>query len=387
MISRFHINSIEDIRSRIHFDQPIICLFSGGLDGTYLLYLLNKFGYKNILALTIDVGQIISNEYVCKIPNTLNVKWECIDAKLEFIDNFIVPSIYSNAMYLGGHPISASLSRPLMAKKAVQLAVERDYTCILHTSNLSQNSLRRFNTSIKLLGYTGSFGSPFAVSNLSRSSKIMELNKIGISWIEDKHYSVDENLWIHEVEYGDIDNPENFSIPDTILKWTIRSTSEPSELTVRFEQGKPVALNGILLDTFELIRRLNILVGSYGIGRYVWLEELFDGQKVQEVREAPAAFVLFDAYRRLESGILSAEEIREKLHIEQLWVREASEGRWFGKLRKACQSFIYELAVNVTGEIRYILSNEGISLNYMKAKCPLYIPDRQDYEINANEIN
>jgi len=380
MIVPSQINTIDDLKILTNRDVPVICLYSGGLDGTFLLYKLQKLGFKKVVALTINIGQLEGDESVKRLVESLGAIWQCLDAKTEFILNYIYPAIYCNATYLGGHPISASLSRPLFAEKAVKEAIVKGCKCILHTSNASQNSLRRFNTAIKMLGFEGCFGSPFSMTQISRSEKISTLKSVGISWEDDKQYSIDDNLWIHEFEYGDADNPEEIIIPQSLLKLTNRKASDPCEVTITFEEGIPVRINGKEMDGSELIGTLNNVIGSYGHGRYVWLEELPDGRKVQEIREAPAALILFDAYRRIESAILSSEDIREKQHIEQLWVREASEGRWFGKLRPACQAFAKDLAKFVTGQIRYVLTPEGIQPKSLKANKPLYIIDRQIYE-------
>ena len=121
-------------------------------------------------------------------------------------------------------------------------------------------------------------------------------------------------------------------------------------------------------------------VGKYMIGRYIGLEENGDLLKVQEVREMPAACVLLDAYRRIESCCLSAEEIREKMHIEQLWVKEAVEGRWYGSLRTASQAFIQSMAQKVDGEITYEISFRNFQQTSLKANIPLYICNRSKYE-------
>jgi argininosuccinate synthase len=383
MIIDAPITIISDLLDHVAREEKILCLYSGGLDGAYLIHELYRLGFRDILALTLDLGQPLHEQHVQEIAERLGSRWLSVDAKNEFVMNYVFPAIYCHATYLNGHPISASLSRPLMAQRAVQVAQDNNCRCILHTASISQNSLRRFNSAIRLLHYDGAFGSPFALSAISRLDKIKQLGKAGIIWSEDKHYSVDENLWIHELEYGNCDNPEEIIIPQELLKWTLETAFTPAELTIHFENGIPTGLNDEAMNGPDLIRKLNTFVGTYGLGRYIWLEELSDGRKVQEIREAPAALILFDAYRRLESAVLSSEQIREKFHIEQLWVREASEGRWFGNLRPACQAFCNELAKLVTGNVTYKLAPREMQPKRIKAEQPSYIVDREIYEKNV----
>lgn len=374
-----NINDIEIVKNNIPHKHPIACLFSGGLDSAYLLFTLKDLGFKELYALTTNIGQSDCEEAE-RIAKQIDVHWILIEAKNEFVEDFIFPAIYSHGVYLGGHPISASLSRPLIAKKSVEFCLKHKINFILHTSSSSQNSLRRFDSAFKYLNFPGSFGSPFAFSRISRSDKLKQLQSTGINWNCNRLYSLDDNLWTNEFEYGDSENPEDIVISNDMLKWTRVTNTKPIEISLEFTNGIPSKLNGELQTGSTVVQNLNKIVGSFGHGVYVWLEELQEGQKVQEIREAPAARILFDAYRRLESAVLGSEQIREKLHVEQLWVREASEGRWFGELRAACQAFNKELAKNVTGEVRYLLTTTQIVPRSVKASRPLYIRDRENYE-------
>ena len=142
----------------------------------------------------------------------------------------------------------------------------------------------------------------------------------------------------------------------------------------------PYSLDGTEVDSLELISRLNETAGAFGLGRYVGLEEVAPAVKVQEVREMPAAHVLFDVFRRIESACVSAECIREKIQIEQVWVREAVEGRWFGPLRQASQAFIDNLSSQVTGTVIYRLEPQNMHVVSLSAERPLYVRDRTQFE-------
>lgn len=130
----------------------------------------------------------------------------------------------------------------------------------------------------------------------------------------------------------------------------------------------------------SLIAHLNITVGEYSIGRYSGLEHLEGGQKVLEVREAPAATILMDAYRHIETAVLDAELLREKVALELLWTREAVEGRWFAPLRECADAFIRVSSEKVTGTAGYSLRQGAMDLCSIKAHEPLYLADRDAWE-------
>jgi argininosuccinate synthase len=262
-----------------------------------------------------------------------------------------------------------------MAKIAAEVAAEHGCNVVIHTSNRSQNSLRRFNGALAALGFPGAYGSPFDRGSISREEKMAELRAAGVQLPVNRSASSDSNFWSREFESGDLE------LPEALYYWTKPSgNTSPARLTIRFEGGVPVELDGERLDFLTLTERVNVLAGSFGLGRYEGLEEIEDGAKVQEVREMPAACVLFDAYRRLETGCVSSECIREKMHQEQIWVREAVEGRWYQPLRSAAQAFCLTVAEKVTGAITYDLSPNKLQYRGMKADRPLYIRDRTEYE-------
>lgn len=193
--------------------------------------------------------------------------------------------------------------------------------------------------------------------------------------------SVDANLWCREFESGVLDDPEDHVVPEHLYEWSIRANQvTPTSVEVGFEAGVPTSLDGRPLELRSLIERLNQQVGAYGIGRYSGLEHLPGGQKVLELREMPAAWLLLHSYRHLETATLDAETIREKMHLEQVWVREALEGRWYGHLREATQSFIDVCATKVTGTVRWRLSPGHTDTQSIVARHPLYLRDREEWE-------
>jgi argininosuccinate synthase len=375
------IRSTSDIVRRLVSSRPVVVLFSGGLDSSYLLKLLRGAGIEDIVALAVDVGDDLDQATLRHRAERLGATLEVVDARTEFARDFVAPAIQAQSYYLGMYPISSSLSRPLMAKTAMEVAERHGAQAILHSAHPSQNSIRRINTSLDLLGFDGLFGTPFEETPVSRSVEAAELAEIGIADLATRSISMDTNLWCREFESGEIDDPESFAIPPRLYKWTrADSVAEPDSVAVTFEEGRPTAIDGRVPGLRDLVAELNQRAGAHRIGRYSGLEHLAGGQKVLEVREMPAAHVLLQGYAQLLAASADAETIREKAHIDQIWVREAVEGRWFGHLRTAAQAFVSAVSAAVTGTVTMELRTGGIAVSGIRAAAPLYIRNREAWE-------
>lgn len=381
------IRSLADLIVVANRCERVLTLFSGGLDSTYVLKFLANSGCR-VTALSINLGDGTNYADLERITKHFGAQLVVIDGQQAFANDAVLPAIRANARYMGMYPVSSSLSRPIVARYAIELATQLGCDAIIHTANQSQNSLRRLNGAICQLGYEGFFGTPYEYSAVSREEKIHELEQLGLSQFQARGVSGDANLWCREFESGSLENPEAFHVPESLFQWTAPcDTSRLSkDLCLTFKAGRPVALNGARLPPVELIAHLNALAGGFGIGRYSGLEHLEHGEKVLEVREAPAATMLMDAYRHLETATLEAELLREKLALEQIWVREALEGRWFGALREAVDSFISETANHVTGSVHYTLRAGAADVCAIRAQSPLYLTDRDGWEKQVAKI-
>jgi argininosuccinate synthase len=377
------IRSLDDLNYVQEKSKRILTLFSGGLDSVFVLHkLLKSSNTCEVIALTVDLGDDIDENNIQMITKKFGVRSIIVDAKLKFARDAILYAIKANAKYHGIYPISASLSRPIIAQEAVNLANELNCDAIIHTANQSQNSLRRLNGAIKQLDYTGYFGTPYEFSAITRDEKIVELNNIGLTHFKTRGVSGDANLWCREFESGTIEDPEHFEVPSELFKWTqISKLRGESELClIKFKSGIPISVNNKNLDLIKIIELLNNLVGSYGIGRFSGLEHLENGEKVLEVREAPAAKILMEAYRHLETAILGYETIKEKITLEQILVKEAIEGRWFSTLKNAICSFIDVTSEKISGSVEFKLEYGSMKLCSIIADTPKYLRDRDSWE-------
>jgi argininosuccinate synthase len=360
---------------------PVVTLFSGGLDSSYLLHRLRVLGYGEVHALSVELGEGESEHDRRLIAERLGAELHTVDARETFAEEFVRPAITAQAVYLDTHPVSSTLSRPLIARTAVELAREVGAPLVLHTANRSQNSLRRLNGALGDLGFAGRYGSPYDLDPVDRDRKIQELKEDGLEELGERAVSGDSNLWCREFESGVLDDPENHDVPEHMYRWSaVRHRMPGDTVEIGFTEGVPSCVDGIAMPLREVIDVLNRRAGAFGIGRYCGLEHLDDGRKVLEIREMPAACLLLRSYRQVESATLAAETVREKMHLEQLWVREALEGRWFGELRCAVQSFMDTCALPVSGSVTWALRPGAAETRAVRAQRPTYIRDREEWE-------
>jgi argininosuccinate synthase len=331
--------------------KKCVVLYSGGLDSTYFLNWAMKNNL-NVIALHIHLQPDPPSDAIENTAKHIGVKYHCIDAVHEFVDEYVSLGIKANSFYQNSFPICSSLSRPLMAKKAVELAIQENADCIVHTSCYHQNSASRFNLSIRSLAPSMNIGNPFLREKISRTQKYNELDALTLLNFN-SIYSVDENIWGRVIENGVLDNLQN-SVPEDVFKWTVSSQYSPKEscnLTITFESGLPIAIDGKLTSLLDTIKILTDVGNLYGIGRFNGLEDTLLGLKNHEVREAPAATALLKASQALSRANLTQKELRIKSILDYEWTELVVGGGWFFSLKEALDAFMEVINKNVSGEI------------------------------------
>ncbi|UZP45180.1 hypothetical protein NXS19_012992 [Fusarium pseudograminearum] len=362
------IESFDHIADRFeNRDVPVVTMFSGGLDSTYLLMRLHHLGFTNIHAVAVDVGEPMDKQELTKNAAHFGASFRCLDGRERLVKEGVMPAIRAHAKYMGMYPVSSSLSRPVIARLVTDYAKSLDANLLLHTANLSQNSLPRLNNSIKRYAFSGDFGSPYVRSAMSREDKAKELSAVGLTFLSDRKLSGDENLWCREFESGPLDDPENFTIPEAA-----------------YQDGNLVSINSNKLPLIEAIALLNVEVGKFGHGRFVGLEPIRTDAKVLEVREAPAAAIIMDALRHLEVATLESKALDLKQDLEQKWVREAIAGRWGSTCHIMCDAALASSLVGVSGSVTYNINHTHYLPCSIVAQNPRYIRDRDQWEIKAS---
>jgi argininosuccinate synthase len=354
------IRSLSQLKMHKDIIKNPIVLYSGGLDSTYLVtYIVKELGLKPI-ALRVDVGQ--SDLGDIDPISVIGCSEHLIDAKCIFANDYVLKLLKNGGKYGYGHFLSASLTRPLLAKSAIETSLINNSNCILHSAVPTQNSLRRFNTSIKDLGFEGFFGSPFTDTDYSRDEKIQYLNSHNISVSSKRSFSMDTNLFCREFEAGSLENIEGFDVPESNFLWTNINRDEAPAISLQFVNGVLKKVNEVSYNFKDAIELLNKYVGSFGIGRQISIEE-GPISKVIEVRECPAAFIISKALYDLMTLIYPRSLLENKIQMDQRWTTLACEGHWYSAEKKAIEAYSESIHERVTGTVNYNLSKKGITLS------------------------
>ncbi|HKM75676.1 MAG TPA: argininosuccinate synthase [Candidatus Bathyarchaeia archaeon] len=355
--------------------DKIILAYSGGLDTSVAIkWLKEKYDY-DVVTLTVDVGQADDLEDVAKKSKLVGaVRHHLIDAKNEFVKDYVFPAIKANALYEGKYPISTALARPLIAKKLVEIAHKENAKAIAHGCTGKGNDQVRFEVTIKATDPQLKIVAPAREWNLSREEEIKYAEKNGVPVDLENPYSVDQNLWGRSIECGVLEDPFN-EPPQEVYEWTNapeNAPEKPEYLMIEFEKGIPVTVNGERLSPIELIRKLNYTGGKHGIGRIDHVEDRLVGIKSREVYECPAAIILIEAHKELEKLVLTRHEVMFKQHIDSEWANLVYTGLWDDPLRQDLDGFIDKAQEPVSGKVRVKVFKGLVQVVGRKSPMSLY---------------
>jgi len=349
-----------------------LILYSGGLDSSWFLLWAREHGLRAV-AVHVHLGGGEPSAEVAERAARLGADYRTFDLTGFFAEHYVAPAVRANALYQGAFPVCSSLSRPLMAEVALKVARDESIGCVVHTTTYVQNSAARFNNSLRALSPELLIANPFIHQPVRREEQRRQLAAAGVE-VRAGIYSVDENIWGRVIECGELDDPAN-RVPAHIWQWTaeqVRAPSTPTFVTLGFERGVPVALDGRPLPLDQLIIALNELGGVYGVGRYNGLEDTPFGVKNHEVREAPAATSILAAHAALERAVLTQREIRVKSAADAEWTELITNGFWHSPLREATGELISSLSRFVTGEVVLEYRPGGVFVSAVSAPHALH---------------
>ena len=349
--------------------KKAVLLYSGGLDSSIMIKWLQEEYNCEVIALTINLGQLTEdlNHVKQKALDLGAKKAIVIDAVEEFAQDYIFKGIKANASYQGNYYLSTPLGRPLIAKHAVNVALEEEADAIAHGCTGKGNDQIRLDAGILTLCPNMQIIAPVREWDMTREKEHRYAIKhdIPITKSSESLFSHDDNIWGVTSEGGDIEDPKLISPIAEALRITTHPADAPEEpeiIKIGFKGGNPVSLNGEKLSPATLISKLNTVAGQHGIGICTLIEDRIIGMKVRGIYEGPAAAVLVAAHADLEKLVCTRTENEMKAQIDLKWAYMCYGAHWFEPLMESLNAFIETVNKKVTGEVTVQLYKGSVSI-------------------------
>jgi argininosuccinate synthase len=358
--------------------RTAVVAFSGGLDTSCIVSWLKEdwYGFDEVVAVLVDVGQELDlEESIVRAEAAGADDVVLLDRREAFAEGQCARAIKTNALYEGKYPLVSALSRPVIAQAVAELAAELGAEAVVHGCTGKGNDQLRFELAFKATDPGLRVIAPLRDRIWTRDEEIdYALAKgIPVQATQAAPFSIDENLFGRAIEAGALEDPWNAPPEEPYaLTGDPRFAPAPGEVTIGFEAGVPVSLDGEELRLAELVARVNALAGPYGIGRIDMIENRAVGIKSREVYEAPAALVLIQAHSALEDVVLTKDEARIKRGLEQRWTELVYEGLWFSPAREAIDAFVDRTQELVEGEVRVELRPNAAVVTGRRSPHMLY---------------
>lgn len=360
----------------------IVLAYSGGLDTSVLLKRLILEGHE-VVAMTIDLGESDATAGAGARATLDAVRAKAlmlgaydavlIDARERFINEYAFLALRANALYQDVYPLSAALSRPLIADLLVKTAHEYGATVVAHGCTGKGNDQVRIEVAVRALDPELVCRAPLRENPLSRPDAIAFAGEHGVPvpHTTEKPYSIDANLWGRSIEAGVLEDPWS-APPEDAFAWTAGAAERPvlpEEMAIVFDGGEPSAAGA---RGAALVSALNALAGKHGVGRIDLVEDRVVGLKSREVYECPAAVVLVTAHRALERLVLTRDELRFKAQADRRYAELVYDGLWMQPLRGALDAFNASFAQRMSGEVRMRLHQGSAVVSGLRSPCSLY---------------
>ncbi|HVT65213.1 MAG TPA: argininosuccinate synthase [Mycobacteriales bacterium] len=355
----------------------VVLAYSGGLDTSVAIGWIADETGAEVIAVAADVGQggedlevIRERALACGAVEAV-----VVDARAEFADEYCLPALKANALYMDRYPLVSALSRPTIVKHMVDAARKHGANVISHGCTGKGNDQVRFEVGIAALAPDLKVTAPVRDSGMTRDKAIAfaEEKNLPIDVSKKSPYSIDQNVWGRAVETGFLEDVWNAPIED-VYSYTSDPTvaRDADEVLISFKDGVPIAIDGKPVTMLEAIQQLNERAGAQGVGRLDMVEDRLVGIKSREVYEAPGALTLIEAHRHLEDLTVEKELSRFKRSVEQRWAELVYDGLWFSPLKRALDDFVNSASDNVSGDIRMQLHGGRAVVNGRRSQASLY---------------
>ncbi|HSC90040.1 MAG TPA: argininosuccinate synthase [Gaiellaceae bacterium] len=363
--------------------RTAVLAYSGGLDTSCAIgWLLEDYGFDRVIAVLVDVGQELDMHGSIVRGEAAGADVVVLDRVEAYANEQVARALKANALYEGRYPLVSALSRPVIAEAVASLAEEIGAEAAVHGCTGKGNDQLRFELAFKATYPGVTVIAPLRDRVWTRDEELVYAADRGIPVAQKpaSPYSVDENLLGRSIEAGMLEDPWVAPPEDAFaLTQDPAGAPAPAELVIGFEHGLPTTLGGGELPLHELVRSLNALAGSYGVGRIDMVENRAVGIKSRELYEAPAALVLIDAHRALEDLVLTKAELRAKRWVEEQWTELVYAGGWFSPLRSALDAFVDATQQPVTGEVRVQLRPGAAVVTGRRSEHGLYAESLASY--------
>jgi argininosuccinate synthase len=369
--------------------KKVVVAYSGGLDTSVILRWVKEKYHCEVIACAIDVGQASETRGLKeRALSTGASKAYLIDARREFVVEYLWPTLQSQAIYEGRYLLGTSIARPIIAKKVIEIAKKEGADAVCHGATGKGNDQVRFELAFKALMPHVKVIAPWREWDMkSREDEIAyaERHGIPVPVTKSKPYSSDRNLWHISFEGGILENPDTPPREDmfVLTRSPEKAPNRPEPVTIDFEKGCPVRINGKKMDPVKLVAAANRLGGRHGIGRVDIVENRLVGMKSRGVYEAPGATILYAAHRELESLVLD----RDTFHAKQVLAPKMADliynGLWFTPLREAISAFVTHTQKKVTGSVRLKLYKGNVIVDGRTSPNSLYWEDLATFGADA----
>ena len=344
--------------------EKVVLAYSGGLDTSVCVKWLQDEKNLDVVCVCGNVGQEETG-LDAKKQKALDLgvlDCQVLDLRDEFSDEFLTKAIAANSMYENKYPLLSALSRPLLAKKLVEVAHEFGATYVAHGCTGKGNDQVRFEAAVKALDPELKVIAPVREWDLKCRPDEVAHNVPVPEGANDNPYSIDDNLWGRAIECGHLEDPWNEPLDDA---WVMTKNPEdtpdtPTYTEIEFEAGKPVAVDGKKMKLSEIVIALNKISGDNGFGRLDLVEDRLVGLKSRECYEVPGALTLITAHKALEDICVEGDLLKTKIKLEQDWATAVYNGQWYSPIKNALDAFMADTQKFVTGTVR---------LKFFKGNC------------------
>ncbi len=360
--------------------KKVVLAYSGGLDTSIIIpWLKEHYNNCEVIAVSADVGQESELEGLEeKAIKTGASKLYIEDLRKEFIEDYIYPTMKAGAVYENKYLLGTSFARPVIAKRIVEIAKKEGADAICHGCTGKGNDQVRFELTIKAFAPEMTIIAPWRIWDIkSRDEEIdyAEAHNIPLKITRETNYSKDKNLWHLSHEGLDLEDPANEPKYDEILELGVspeKAPDKPTYLTLTFEKGIPVALDGKKLGSVELMEKLNKIGGANGVGIVDMVENRLVGMKSRGVYETPGGTILYAAHELLEMLCLDKETQHFKQHVGIRFAELVYNGQWFTPLREALSAFVDKTQENVSGDVRLKIYKGNVINAGIRSEHSLY---------------